>query len=455
MSRFINPFPQFILSSGSPNSGGFLVFYDTGTTDPKDVYSDSAFSTSIGNTVRLDSSGRIPTIYLNGAYSVALQDKNGNQLDSADPIGVDTVVTAFDDWLSSSTYNTGDIVTGSNGLNYQSTQDSNLNNDPTSTSGFWEQFYFLPTWETTQTYSAGQLAIGSDGNVYQSQAGANSGNDPTLDDGTNWKSLLQSGDDVELGGLTLTKTDATTTGVTFDNDGTTRWVLNFDASENLTLDRYTAGGALIDSSLSFDVSTGEATFANDMTITGNQTLNQDTNAATVSLDMTSDAAQQALIAFQDAGVDRWILGQSVSNSFSLARYNSSGIIQGTPFYLNDGSDNLHLEGNLQFDTTAQGIDVASPNGGVMNFNFPLLSLNTENTAFDFFDNTNTSGDRLVNVYRGDGSSDVTFQIDAEDGSIHPAFDRAGETEPGVKLNKITLSTNSPTGGEDGDLWLRY
>ena len=139
--RYIDPFPQYLNDSGAPINGGFLNFFESGTSNPKEVFSDSDFTISLGSSVRLDAAGRVPTVFLNGAYRVVLTDADGNEIDSADPIGVATTVTAFSDWLVGNTYNTGDLVTGSNGLYYQSVVDSNLGNDPTSTSGFWNKFY--------------------------------------------------------------------------------------------------------------------------------------------------------------------------------------------------------------------------------------------------------------------------------------------------------------------------
>lgn len=463
MARFINPFPQYINISGSPINGGFLKFFDTGTSSPKNVFSDANLSTSIGSDVRLSASGRVPSLFLNGAYRVVLTDKDGNELDSADPIGVDTDIVNFDLWLSTNTYNIPDIVKGSDDLYYQSTADANLNNDPTVSPTLWEQFYFLPTWSATQTYASGQIVIGSDGNTYNSQVGSNAGNDPTLDDGTNWKGLLQEGDEPSFGDITIAKLDAESKGLKYTNDDVLRWDLLFDASEDLSLNRYDGTGVLIDSALSFDIVTGAGIMANQLTVnsgditalSGNIKASQDGNAIGVELDLSSDALQQSLIAFRDAGVDRYLLGQDIASGFRLSRFDAAGNPTGTILEVVDGSSDIIFEGNLQFDLTNLGIEVVATPGGSFDFNFTALSLNTEDTAFDFFNNTTTTGERLLNVYQGDGTATVTCQVNAETGSIHPAFDRAGDVEPGVKLNKITLSVNAPTGGEDGDLWLRY
>ncbi len=468
MARFINPFPQYINIAGSPINGGFLEFFDTGTSDAKVVYSDANLTQSIGSVVRLDGSGRVPAVFLNGAYAVTLTDADGNEIDSADPIGIDTDITNFDDWGIANTYNIPDIVTGSDNLFYQSIVDTNLGNDPTAQpSAFWEQFFFMPTWNTAQTYSSGMIVIASNGRTYSSQLGSNQGNDPTLDSGVNWEIIVQNMDDLDISSLIISKTGAIATSLSFQSDDLISWVWDFDSDENMSLDRYIAG-ALQDTVLSINNATGALTIVSDVGSTGDFTINsgdltvdtgdiifsQDGNATFTSVALTSDISQTNQIAFQDATIDRWVVGQNNANNFSLVSFNSSGLDPQTIFFVNDGETDINVQsGNIIFPNTAQGIDVGSANGGALNFNF--TGVDTDDTAFDFFDNTTTTGERLFNIYQGDGTSTITCQINAETGSIYPAFDRAGESDIGVKLGKITLSTDAPTGGEDGDLWLRY
>lgn len=464
MARYIDPFPQYILISGAPNSGGYLNFFETGTNTSKIVYSDSDFSTSIGSEVQLDGSGRIPDIYLNGAYSVTLTDANGNELDSADPIGVDSDITPFDVWSSSNTYASADIVQGSNGLYYQSLAGSNLNNDPTSTPALWEQFYFFPTWNTVQTYAAGQLAIGSDGSTYQSQLGSNQGNNPTLDDGTNWQKLLQEGEDITVSGLSLEKIEAGTVNLDFLNADVLRWRWLFDTDESLDLERYNSSGVLQDKVLSFDNTTGALSIIGATTITGATAITGDTaiagdliltqTAAAVILEMNSNALQTSSIQFQDVNVKRWEMGQDSTNSFSLTSFDASGLNPQTVITFPNGTVNVGIAlGNLLFPLTNQGIAVTSTSNSSFDINFTGVTLNT--ATVELFDNTITTGNRLFNIWKGNTTNAITCQVNAEDGSIHTALDRAGETDAGVKLGKITLSTNAASGGEDGDLWLQY
>jgi hypothetical protein len=457
MSRFINPFPQFILASGSPNNGGLLVFFDTQTETPKEVFSDPNLTQNIGNEVRLNDSGSIPDIYLDGAYRVRLFDKTGqNQLQQADPIGVDTTNTAFNTWLVGNTYNIPDVVTGSDDRFYISLVDTNLGNDPTTQpSAFWEEILFVAVWNNSGTYRQGELVIASDGRTWQSQTGSNTGNDPTLDSGANWRQLLQVADAIVADNVTIDKTDAQSRGLRFVNDTFLRWQYLFDTDESMKLNRYDAAGLLIDSVFNFDVSTGDGVFTKGITL--NSTLNvtgsidfTKTGAFSQIINIGSDAAQQAALAFRDAGVDRWIIGQTSANFFSLARFDALGVLIDSPWFV-DANGDVNFENNIRLVNDATGF--IQDAGGALTFDF---SDGIGTAIFDYFKNTNTSsGTRRVDYYKGDGTATVTCRIDAVTGTIHPSFDRAGEVDPGVKLGKITLSANAPVGGQDGDLWLRY
>lgn len=453
MARYVNPFPQYLNISGAPIVGGFLKFFITGTSTPKNVFSDSVFATSIGSEVRLSASGRIPAIFLNGAYKVTLTDASGNELDSADPIGIDTDITNFDLWLVSNTYNIPDVVKGSDNLYYQSIANTNLGNNPISSPAQWEQFYFLPTWNTGQTYAAGQLAIGSDNRTYQSQLGSNTGNNPTLDSGTNWRILLQSNDLITTTGVVIEKTEDLTAGLSYVNASNQRWNWFFDTDESIKLNRYNSSAVLQDAVMSFDTAGAMTTIGNFTVTKGNVIFTQVGAATAQTLVLNSDAAQENTITLQDAGVKRWVIGQDSANGFRLQSFTAAGAAQNNVIDVVNGSANILIEGNINFKNTAQGLDVVSANGGSMDFNFS--GADTDNITFDYLNDTTTTGTRLFNIWKGNITNAITCQIIAETGTIHPSFDRAGETEPGVKLGKITLSSNAPTGGEDGDLWLRF
>lgn len=60
-------------------SGGVLRFFEVGTSSPKAVYSDYQGTTAAGTSVTLDTSGRA-NVFLDGLYSVTLEDADGVQI---------------------------------------------------------------------------------------------------------------------------------------------------------------------------------------------------------------------------------------------------------------------------------------------------------------------------------------------------------------------------------------
>lgn len=80
-SPFYNPAPIFLDNTGKPVAGGFLYFYESGTTTPKLTWSDEALATPNPNPVPLDSAGRANNnIWIKGSYSVRLTDSLGTMI---------------------------------------------------------------------------------------------------------------------------------------------------------------------------------------------------------------------------------------------------------------------------------------------------------------------------------------------------------------------------------------
>jgi len=78
-----NPFQYPIFTArnsadNTPLAGGKVYFYDAGTTDAKDTYSDSTLLTANTNPVILDANGEA-TIYLSGSYKVVLDNADDVQ----------------------------------------------------------------------------------------------------------------------------------------------------------------------------------------------------------------------------------------------------------------------------------------------------------------------------------------------------------------------------------------
>lgn len=85
-SLFINNVFQGLDNDGDPRANGFVYFYRAGTSSPKDVFSDSSFSTPLTNPVPLDANGRAE-IWMDGAYKVKVTDDDA----FSNPITTDDV----------------------------------------------------------------------------------------------------------------------------------------------------------------------------------------------------------------------------------------------------------------------------------------------------------------------------------------------------------------------------
>ena len=84
-SRFVLPLAD-VGSGLTPSSGAQLFFYETGTTTPKDTYSDSAGTTPNANPVVANSVGVFDDIFISGTYKVVLKNAANIQQWAADPI---------------------------------------------------------------------------------------------------------------------------------------------------------------------------------------------------------------------------------------------------------------------------------------------------------------------------------------------------------------------------------
>ena len=85
-TRFVLPHQAIYTSTGAPMSGALAYFYETGTSTPKDTYSDSALTTANTNPVVADASGRFSDIFLSGTYKVVIKNSAGVQIYEAYPI---------------------------------------------------------------------------------------------------------------------------------------------------------------------------------------------------------------------------------------------------------------------------------------------------------------------------------------------------------------------------------
>lgn len=179
MARFINPKPQFANGNNQLLPGGKLTFFRTGTSIKKDTFTDPELTTPSTNPVILGADGIVPDIFLaeDEQYKVILDDKDDVQKWVADPVGGAVVGGQFSEWSGSASYETKDVVKGSDNEYYIALQDS-TNQNPTTQPSFWTQIELLRVWNTAETYALNDLVL-LDGVLYKSLSGSNAGNNPT------------------------------------------------------------------------------------------------------------------------------------------------------------------------------------------------------------------------------------------------------------------------------------
>jgi len=106
--RVLDQNPVYFDNAGVPLSGGKLYFYDTGTTTPRNTWSDKALSVLNANPVQLDSAGRANTeIWGSGSYRVVVADASDNPIYTRD--NVDELLTG--NGLPTQTGNSGKFLT--------------------------------------------------------------------------------------------------------------------------------------------------------------------------------------------------------------------------------------------------------------------------------------------------------------------------------------------------------
>ena len=93
MAQFYPPKFTALDGNGTTIPGAKLYFYETGTSTPKDSYSDSALTTPNTNPVLADGAGRFEEIFLNGEYKVVFTDASDATIWTVDPVSEDPLAT--------------------------------------------------------------------------------------------------------------------------------------------------------------------------------------------------------------------------------------------------------------------------------------------------------------------------------------------------------------------------
>ena len=175
MARFGEINAQYFDDAGAPLGSGKLYFYESGTTTPKNTFSDINLTIPNTNPVILTAAGRQPNIFFNGNAKGILADKNDVQILVRDPVG-ETGTNFGDAWVATTIYSANSVVIGSDGVYYRSLANGNQNNNPTTTSGFWTLLYSVD-WNAGITYKVGAV-VTYEGNTYQSLQNGNINQNP-------------------------------------------------------------------------------------------------------------------------------------------------------------------------------------------------------------------------------------------------------------------------------------
>jgi len=186
MPRYIDPRPQYLDDAGNPLVAGKVFIFESGSSTPKDLFSDVNLSITAANPVILSGSGRMPNTFFIGSARAKLTDADEVQFWDIDPIGGGTD-GAFSDWNAQGSYDKNAYVIASDGFNYQSLSSNNFGNDPTTSPEFWTRQDFIQTYNVNQTYELSELVIFS-GTVYESQVGTNINNQPDTSP-TQWTAI--------------------------------------------------------------------------------------------------------------------------------------------------------------------------------------------------------------------------------------------------------------------------
>lgn len=185
MPRSPNPVPQYFSDENKILVKGQMFYFETGTSTPKNTYSDEAETAKNTHPVVLTSDGRLPNVFFTGTAKQVLKDASGVQIWERDNVGSTIAVGDFNEWNSVINYLTiGDIVKFG-GKYYQSIQTPNQDKQPDTNPDYWAEFVLIGVWNTNVSYAVGVTVKTTTGSLWKALA-AQSGNDPETDNGTNW-----------------------------------------------------------------------------------------------------------------------------------------------------------------------------------------------------------------------------------------------------------------------------
>lgn len=206
MKRFINPVPQYFLNNGDLASAGFLHFFENGsTTTRKDTYNGPDGVTKNLNPVPLNGSGRVPSIFGEGLYTVECTDNDGVQLWIRNDIEFSGSEGQFSDYSPNINYRLNDIARYTDGYYYRSDSANNKGNTPSSSSTKWSRITFIEVFNPNKSggYDEGAI-VDYDGYLYRSNSNDNTDTPPD----TTWDNLTFNDSiagDFDVSGTTTTE----------------------------------------------------------------------------------------------------------------------------------------------------------------------------------------------------------------------------------------------------------
>jgi len=190
-SRFGSIGKQYFDDAGDPLISGKLHFYESGTTTPKNTYSDASLTIANSNPVILTAAGRQPNIFFGGTAKVILTKSDNTQIEVRDPEGIDQS-GGFDAWDEFRVFDSSEVVIGSDGKYYVSQISNNQGNDPVTVgTSYWDESEFIRVWKSPITYAQSVIVKYTDGKLYRSKSNGNQGNVPNTATAF-WESLYAS-----------------------------------------------------------------------------------------------------------------------------------------------------------------------------------------------------------------------------------------------------------------------
>lgn len=111
MAIYTTPIDRQADSNFRVGSGYKLYFFDAGTTDARDTYTDNTYATPLANPVVADGEGRFSVIWTSGDYKVRLTDASDVLIWEVDNYSTDAGSAVFAESIQSAAGSAADVIT--------------------------------------------------------------------------------------------------------------------------------------------------------------------------------------------------------------------------------------------------------------------------------------------------------------------------------------------------------